>query len=431
MIKRFISLILVLILVFALSANAFAAGKPKITKQPATATVKTGGTVKFQIKTSGTVDSIIWHFIDPATGKDYTGRKIADAVKGLKVGNPNGSTITLKKVPESMHGWTVYAHVNGNGYHVDSDKVLLLISGMDKPGADTLTLNSVSFAKKEVIVKEKVGINATTSLSAVKLTMYLKDKEVKSWTKGYSDDGDTRTWKVSYAFSGAGENRTLSFKAFDKDGSSTEAMNATVSVKKETAVAASQPESKEQSTTARAETATEEEQPARPITVNATSKILKMLDATGHASDEVPSSSLEFMETGNVLVVSDVPIISWSLNGLRIQPAEPVTEIRIMNVTADLTIDIKTSRTSVADYVVDETKTCRVTCKGCTFTYVRGNLKSATEGNVPSGAPISIMADSSDLAKNGYRINDGEPENLGLAGFQFVVTEDVEIICGE
>ena len=32
-----------------------------------------------------------------------------------------------------MHGWTVYAHLNGNGYTVDSDRVQLLIRGKEPP----------------------------------------------------------------------------------------------------------------------------------------------------------------------------------------------------------------------------------------------------------------------------------------------------------
>ena len=72
---------------------------------------------------------------------------------------------------------------------------------------------------------------------------------------------------------------------------------------------------------------------------------------------------------------------------------------------------------------------CKVVCKGCTFTYLGAGIRSATQGEVPAGAPINVFADSSDLAKGGYSINGGEPENEGKAGFQFIVNEDVEIVC--
>ena len=130
--KKCIGLLLIFILVFTVMAGALAGSKPKITKQPESATVKKGGKVTFSITTTGTVDTVIWYFIDPETGNEYTGKKLSGAVKGVKIDGPtNGKKITLKNVPESMHGWTVYAHVNGNGYKVDSDQVQLLISGME------------------------------------------------------------------------------------------------------------------------------------------------------------------------------------------------------------------------------------------------------------------------------------------------------------
>lgn len=75
------------------------------------------------------------------------------------------------------------------------------------------TLKSVKFSKSSAAVKEKITITAKTSLNAATLTMYDEDgNKAKAWTKGYSDNGEVRTWKVTYAFSEAG-NRKLQFKA--------------------------------------------------------------------------------------------------------------------------------------------------------------------------------------------------------------------------
>ena len=73
--KKILGLILTLCLVFVVAADTFAAGKPAFTKQPENGTTNKKGTVSFQIKTTGSVNSITWHFIDPATGTDYTGKK--------------------------------------------------------------------------------------------------------------------------------------------------------------------------------------------------------------------------------------------------------------------------------------------------------------------------------------------------------------------
>ena len=53
--------------------------------------------------------------------------------KKIKVVGPNRTKITLNRVPEEMHGWTVYAHLNGNGYKVNSERVQLLVYGMEPP----------------------------------------------------------------------------------------------------------------------------------------------------------------------------------------------------------------------------------------------------------------------------------------------------------
>lgn len=342
--KKVIGLVLVFILVFAVAANAFAGSKPKITKQPETATVKKGGTVSFSISTKGTVKTITWYFIDPATGSAYTGKQLSSAVKGVKVQNPNKKKITLSKVPESMHGWTVYAHVNGNGYKIDSDKVQLLISGMDTAAEET---PAVTPAPTEAPPAEAPPVTADNPV-------------------------------------------------------------APEPVVEETPAA---------------------EQLAGPFTVTATSKVLKRLDDTGKVIDDNLAASLQFEDYGYVLVTSEDPIVSWTLNGIRVHPAEPVKEFTITNITSDLVVDVKVQKTAAADIAVDESHMCKVTCRGCTFTYVRGKLISVTEGQVPAGAPINVSAASAELAGKGYRINGGEPENAGKPGFRLIVNGDVEIVC--
>ena len=91
------------------------------------------------------------------------------------------------------------------------------------------TLSSVGFAGSTVPVKKSVGITAVTSTGVTKLVMYNGSSAVKSWTDGYTDSGTTRTWKLAYAFSGAG-NRSMTFKGFDASGAATEAKTATVTV---------------------------------------------------------------------------------------------------------------------------------------------------------------------------------------------------------
>ena len=368
--KKLIGLILVFVLVFAVASQAFAGSKPQITKDPETATVKKGGKVTFSIKTKGTVTTVIWHFVDPVTGADYTGKKLSGAVKGVKVvGGTNGKKITLNKVPEEMHGWKVYAHVNGNGYNVDSQQATLLIAGMDAPSEEPAEQPAAQPVEQPADETPEQTAEQPAEEPAEQPATEPAEEPIPAET------GET-------------------------------------------------PESSVQEVP-------EEDEGPKTYTITATSKVLRPLDDSGNVTEYTPASSIEVTGIGYVLVSSEDPIISWTLNGIRVQPAEPVNEFRVLNVTSDLSIDIQTSRVSAADAVVDDSHMCKVTCTGCTFSYSRGKLRSVTEGEVPAGAPINIIADNSDLAKNGYSINGAEPDHLGKAGFQFVVNEDVNIVCGQ
>ena len=105
------------------------------------------------------------------------------------------------------------------------------VTGKTKIAAEApaVELKSVKFSKTAATVKQTVTVVAETSLTATKLTMYSGTSEIKSWTSGYTDDGSVRTWKVTYSFSGAGK-RTMSFKAFDKDGKGTGSKEASITV---------------------------------------------------------------------------------------------------------------------------------------------------------------------------------------------------------
>ena len=142
MLKRLIAVLMILCLMLGFSTVAMAA-KPVITQQPETMTVKKGGTVSFTIKAKN-ANSITWHFINPMTGQDLTGKQLSKSIPGVKVVSPNGKKITLKKVPEAMHGWSVYCHLGQKNSGVDSDTVMLLIDGKELPEATPVPTKAVS-----------------------------------------------------------------------------------------------------------------------------------------------------------------------------------------------------------------------------------------------------------------------------------------------
>ena len=67
------------------------------------------------------------------------------------------------------------------------------------------------------------------------------------------------------------------------------------------------------------------------FTVSCSSRLLRKLDSSGKVIDGDPVSSLEFTNTGSFMVSSEEPIKSWSVNGIRFEPAEPINELKIMN----------------------------------------------------------------------------------------------------
>lgn len=131
--KRLLAILVMLSLLLGCTGAALAA--ITITAQPETQTVKAGGTVTFSVRARG-ASAITWHFISPDGTEDFTGRRLAGRFQGLRVVNPNSQNIRLKNVPEEMHGWTVYCHLGKAGADADTERVLLLIEGMEFPGAE-------------------------------------------------------------------------------------------------------------------------------------------------------------------------------------------------------------------------------------------------------------------------------------------------------
>ena len=132
--KRLLTVLVAVCLVLTSFSVALAA-KATITKQPETTTVKKGGTLTFTVKAKNAGgQGITWYFQNPLVpGSNITGKQLSKSVPGLKVEKPNSLSITLKKVPETMHGWTAYCHIGPKNGGVNSDTVMILIEGLEVP----------------------------------------------------------------------------------------------------------------------------------------------------------------------------------------------------------------------------------------------------------------------------------------------------------
>ncbi len=141
-----------------------------------------------------------------------------------KIVKGSGKTLTISG--SEYFGWRDDSEARWPDVYLFTDKALKV-----KTGDSGLTLSSVKFSKTQATVKQDVTITAVTSTNAVKLAMYSGSKAIKTWTTGYTDQDEKRTWKVTYAFTGTGS-KTMSFKAIDANGSATAAKTASITITK-------------------------------------------------------------------------------------------------------------------------------------------------------------------------------------------------------
>ena len=399
--KRIVSLLLVLCLVLGVASVALAAGAPKITKQPESAVTDKKGTVTFQIKLKNFKNGgITWKLINPATGEIINASKISTVFKDVKVSGPNGYKLTLKKVPNEMHGWSVYCHISQNGYTVDSDIVELRTYEVEN---GLVTPAPAEEAKPEEQPQEQQPEQPAEEPQPQEQQPVQPAEEPQPQEQQPEQPAEE-----------------------------------TQPQEQQPEQPAEEPQPQEQ----------QPEQPAEPegpgytldsegdveedesiITINGENVSLYPLDSRGNVIDEIKASTLTFENSGSIMVVADGPVSAWIIDGMRFEPVEQVSGFTLKNITHSLDISAVLQQVSASAADVDDTVKFTVTCEGCTFTYLKGDLQSVTSGAVPAGASVTVMADTADLANRGYSVNGADPSHEGQASFRLKITEDTSIVC--
>ena len=326
--------------------------EPGITQQPESTTTSEDGSATFTVKayTNGVKVKYSWTFLNPKNGNKYNAKKMPAKFAGLQIEDTSSSTLSLKNVPDDLHGWKVFCKITGNGIEWQSDEAVLSIYGHkeEEPQPEEQQQEEQQEEKQDEEQQENSeaeGENAGTEEP-----------------QGETVDGEVQVTVV------------------DKE-----------------------------------------------VTITASGEYLYKIDSMGNITDEHPASSLVFTNSANFAVRSDDPIKSWIIDGIRFEPAEPVNSFNVLNVTESTSISINLVEKTAASAVVDESRMCKVTCTGCTFTCIARGLISATEGEVPAGSIISVFADDATTLSRGYSINGGEAEHQNLASFRLTVNEDVTI----
>ncbi len=137
--KKTVSFLLVLCLVLGVSWSAFAVGAPKITEQPVSVTTDKKGSVTLSFRgLDFAPNESSWHFIEPDTGKEWTGPQLRDEMKTRKVKNfsltamDGKQKLVLTGVPKFMHGWEAYVVLCGGGFKIESDHIRIWYHGLDQ-----------------------------------------------------------------------------------------------------------------------------------------------------------------------------------------------------------------------------------------------------------------------------------------------------------
>ena len=352
MMKKFVSLLLILCLVLGISCTALA-DAPYFTTQPVDATTDKSGGLSLIFKGEDFIpNSSSWHFIEPDTGKEWTGPQLRDEMKARRVTNftltasEGKQKLYLTGVPKFMHGWEVYVLLVGDGGSVESNHIHIYWYGMDP---NTKYDAAAASAKTQATTKQTSKSDKNTQANA-----------------------GTTPAEIP-------------------------------------------------------------EEPAGPkiITVKADKVTMYPVDSRGNAIEDQAAETLTFEDIGSVAVKSDEPVKYWTVNGIRIEPdGDNVTSFVLKNITSDLVISAKVQKASSASASsadIDPDSPCEVTCTGCTFTYHKGGLKSATSGTVPAGATIIVFTSDAQAAQRGYSINGDSPEHQGSTSFRLKIEDDTTI----
>ncbi len=137
--KKTVSFLLVLCLALGIACSALAVGAPKITQQPVSVTTDKQGNVTLTFRgLDFAPNESSWHFIEPETGKEWTGPQLRDEMKTRKVRNfsltasDGKQRLILSGVPKFMHGWEAYVVLCGGGFKIESDHIRIWYYGLDQ-----------------------------------------------------------------------------------------------------------------------------------------------------------------------------------------------------------------------------------------------------------------------------------------------------------
>ncbi len=101
---------------------------PRITKNPTGETVAVNGECQF-ITRYENAKWAEWHFVSPDGARDLSYKDAQTEFPTLKILHGDTKDLTLKSIPETLHGWKVYCRFSNDAGSVNSDSALITIQG--------------------------------------------------------------------------------------------------------------------------------------------------------------------------------------------------------------------------------------------------------------------------------------------------------------
>ena len=390
--KRLLLFLAVLVLAVGCFATAFAA-KPVILKQPETKAVKPGGKLTIKIAAKN-FTGLTWYFVDPVSGEQTTAKNIAAKFPGLRVSGPNQKTLTLKKVPMDMNGWTVFCRLGGNGYRMDSESVVIEVIGAPTVAPPEKTQEKEP--EKETEKEPEPEKEPEVETESTKKSEQPKESEPKK------EEPESEFPSISGPFTVTATGVEL--YELDRKGKPTG-------------------------------------EPQTSLTFSDTADVY--IKAEG---------IIDYLSLNGVRMTPEGNVSGLTLRGLT---GETVIDARVTRVTVTPAPEEEPDESGMpddegsgftggedeypgedqqsgGDDALSEPKaetftgeTFEVTCTYCYFT--GGGNSFVSSGRVPAGTVITVTAGREGNLENGYHINGGEAENPGVVSFKYTVTGPTEI----
>lgn len=193
--KKIISVALILVMILALGATAFAASGVPITKNPTDEVRSAGGTAWF-VSGAYNYNRLSWTFISP-DGTKYTVQEFKVRFPAVRIEGENTTNLTIRNLSIDMNGWGVFCSFYNNDGPTDTAVAFLYVNAYTPAPAPTYTAPTYNYSYSypyyyydddEIVMRFEDGTLYTDYLDGSSLTEAMDGSSSYQRDDGYSLD---------------------------------------------------------------------------------------------------------------------------------------------------------------------------------------------------------------------------------------------------